>query len=246
MTTWLEIVDLVLRDSGVVGTGQTPSAQMQNDAKRRMNMMIGQWKRKRWLVYHLIDISTPCDGSLFYTLGAGQTFNVPRTDQLQAAFARQTNVSNPSGRVDFPLQLIHSYEDYSTITLKNMSAGPAYYVFYDSGYPVAKVYPWPLMNSGYELHLIIKAELDSIGELTDTIVLPPEYEEALYQVSMQRTRAAFFLPPDATIDRNAKAALATLRAANFQVPTMTMPSAVTPRNGSTYNIFSDSYGPTGR
>lgn len=246
MTTWLTLIDLVLRDSGVAGTGQTPSAQMQNDAKMRMNFLISSWKRRRWLVYHLIDVSAPCDGSLYYTLGSGQTFDVPRTDQIEAAFVRQTNVSSPNGQVDYPLQIIHSYEDYSQITLKNMQAGPAWVAFYDSGFPVGKLYLWPLSPSGWSLHVIIKAELDSVGNLTDEIVLPAEYEMALYYNAMQMTRAAFFLPADPMIDKMSKASLATIRAANVQIPTMSVdPAALNPRTGA-YSIFADRFGPTGR
>jgi len=242
MTTWADIIGLVLRDSGVAAQGQTPSAQMANDTKTRLNFLLNQWKRRRWLVYHLIDVSAPCDGSLFYTLGPGQTFDTPRTDQIQAAYARQVTTPTPN-QVDYPLALIHSYEDYSSITLKNMQAGPAYWLFYDSGYPTGKVYPWPLMSSTYELHLIVKAELATVVNLTDTVVLPEEYHMAIYYCLIQMTRIAFQLPADPEVNRMASAALETLRMANFQPPTTILPAVVGPLTRGGYNIWSDGYGP---
>jgi hypothetical protein len=245
MTTWGEMFGLVLRDAGVAGQGQTPNAQMAADAKMRCQFMIDGWKRKRWLVYHLIDLSTPCDGSLFYTLGSGQTFDVPRTDQIDAAFARQVNPAAQPNQPDFPLRIIKSYEDYSRITLKQLHAGPAYALFYDSGYPVGKVYAWPLMSNQYDLHIIIKGDLANVGNLTDDIVFPPEYNEAIYYNSLQRARIAFQLPSDPDVNRLAKTSLQTLRGANFQVANLKMPAAVQPIRGSGYNIWSDTTGPQG-
>lgn len=243
-TTWADMTNLVLRDSGVAAAGQTPSAQMQNDTKTRLNFMLNSWKRRRWLVYHLIDVAAPMDGSLFYTLGTGETFNTPRTDQIQAAYMRQVIQSVPN-QVDYSVSLIHSYEDYSKITLKNMSAGPSWFLFYDSGYPIAKLYPWPLASSQYELHIIVKAELDTAANLTDAIVLPPEYEEAIYWNMIVRTRSAYDLPVKGEAVAMAKAALETLRSSNFQIATLSMPAAVQRMSGSGYNIWSDSFGPFG-
>lgn len=245
-TTWGQMFGLVLRDSGVAAQGQTPNAQMSNDAKLRCNMMISQWRRRRWLVYHLVDTSAPCDGSLFYDIGIGETFNVTRPDQIQAAYMRQLTTANSSGPVDYPLTLIHSREDYSTITLKNMQAGPSWYLFLDSDYPVGHLYPWPLANNQYELHVLTKCDLPEIVNFTDDILLPPEYELAIYSNSVCMTRAAFFLPQDPEFKGIAKASLETLRSSNFQIGVSRMPSAVLPMTGGGYNIFADRYGPAGR
>ena len=244
--TWGEIFALALRDSGVAGQGQTPNAQMTQDAVLRCQMMIAQWTRRRWLVYHLIDISTPMTGALNYTLGPGQTFNVPRTDQIDAAYIRQINPAAQPNQPDWPVEILKSYEDYSRITLKQLSAGPSYYLFYDSGWPTGLVYAWPLASSQYELHLVIKADLANVVNLTDDIAFPPEYIEPIYANTVCRTRAAFRLPPDPTFVALAKTGMQTLRSANYQVSNLRMPSAVRPIRGAGYSIFSDSYGPGNR
>lgn len=244
VTTWGEVFALVLRDSGVSGQGQTPNAQMAADAKLRCSMMLAQWMRRRWLVYHLIDTAFPCDGSLNYTVGLGGDFNIERPDQIEAAYMRQTVQSQPN-QIDYPLRLIHSQEDYSQITLKNMEAGPSWALFYDSGYPTGLAYPWPLANDMYALHIITKATLPVVGNLTDDIILPPEYIEPIYTNSVIRTRAAFQLPDDPVMIGLAKAGLETLRTSNFQIASLGMPAAVRgmSRNSGAYNIWSDSQGP---
>lgn len=241
--TWADIFALAFRDSGVAGQGQTPNAQMTADAKLRANMMLAQWTRRRWLVYHLIDVSHPMDGSLNYTLGPGMNFDVPRTDQIDAAYVRQINPAAQPNQPDWPCEIIKAYEDYSRITLKKLSAGPSYYLFYDSGWPTGLVYAWPLASSQYELHLVIKADLGSVVNITDTMMFPPEYIEPIYANTVCRTRAAFRLPPDPTFVALAKVGMQTLRSANFQVATLKMPVAVRSLRGSGYNIFSDTVGP---
>lgn len=243
MTTWADIIALVFRDSGVLGVGQTLQAQDMTDAVRRLNMMLSQWKRRRWLVYHLVDRVITMNGSLFYTIGVSGNIAAPRPNSIESAFVRQLIQSVPN-QVDYPLRIIQSYEEYSRISLKNLAAGPGWYLFYDSGYPLGKLYPWPLMNSQYELHVQVKDELVSVGNLADEIVLPPEYEEAIYAVQMQRTRSAYRLPPDGEINRLAEVALSTLRSSNFQIPTLNMPAAV--QGLGAYNIFSDRFGTSSR
>lgn len=245
MSTWAEIFNLALRDAGVAAQGQTPNPQMMADAKLRCNMMINQWKRKRWLVYHLIDVSCPMDGSLFYELGTGATLDTARTDQLDAAYVRQINAAAQPNQPDFPLKIIKAREEYSRLTLKELHGGPSWYVFYDSDYPVAKVYPWPLASSQYELHVVVKGDLALVGNITDDIIFPPEYEEPIYANVVVRTRAAFRLPADPFYIGLAKTGMQTLRGANFQVANLQMPAALQSRRGA-YNAFSDTWGPAGR
>lgn len=240
---WGELINIVFRDSGVLGVGQTLQPQDTTDAKRRINMMLNQWKRRRWLVYHLVDHALPMTGARSYTFGAGGNINAPRPDAIESAFLRQVSQSQPN-QPDFPLRLIPSYEDYSQITMKGLQAGPSWALFYDSGYPLGTLYPWPIPNSQYELHVQVKNELVNVGDIADEIVLPPEYELAIYAVQMQMTRSAYRFPPDATIDKLAKGALDTLRSTNFQIGTLGMPRAVMGRGA--YDINSDQFGPWGR
>lgn len=235
--TWNDIVGLALRDSGVAAAGQTPSPQMSQDAKQRVNMMIAGWKRKRWLVYHLLDVSCVCTGAQSYGIGPGQPLNTPRTDKIEAAYIRQLVPAQPLF-VDFPLSQIPSYENYSTLALKGLTASPPDSYFFDSGYPTGLVYLFPIPNSNWELHVLVKAQLDSIVNLTDTVILPDEYQEAIYSNLCIRLCSAFRIPPDPIMVRLAKASLHTLRVANSQVPGMTMPVTLG-GDARTYNIFSD-------
>lgn len=239
MTTVGDLISLALTDSGAFGQGQALGASDGANALLRTNNMIGQWNRRRWLDYHLVDTGVACTGAISYTVGTGGTFNIPRPDQIEAAYIRQVVPTNPTP-IDWPLTLIKAREEYSRIAIKTLAAAPSTYLFYDSDYPLGAVYPWPLPNSNYELHLLTKSVLVTFASLTDVLAIPPEYYDAIYWNLCVRFRAAYRLPPDATFNKQAKKSLDTIRAANFQVGRLRMPPGI--RVGPAYNIYSDQGG----
>jgi hypothetical protein len=52
-------------------------------------------------------------------------------------------------------------------------------LYYDAGYPVATVFLWPAPGIGSTLKLYVLAPLAQFASLSDTINLPPGYEQAL-------------------------------------------------------------------
>ncbi len=236
MPTAGDLITLALKDAGVVGVGQTPLAEDANDALVRLNSMIAQWQRKRWLVYHLIDVSIPATGAETYTIGTGGDFNTPRPDRLEkGCFARQP-VQGGGGPIDYPLALIESREDYNRIALKRLDSFPQV-VFYDAAFPLGTIRVWPVPNNQYEIHLNLKAALQNFATLATTFQMPPEYEEALRFNLITRLRIGHQLPPDPDNDKLAAAALNTIKNANAAIPTLEVPAELArPR---LYNIFSD-------
>jgi hypothetical protein len=234
-----DLINDALQASGVIGVGQIPLAENTQLALRQLNRMIGQWNRRRWLVYHLVDTSLAMDGSQSYTVGTGGQFNIARPDRFEYAYFRQTSLP-ASERVDYPLSILESREDYARISLKRLNSF-GYYIFYDSGYPLGSVYPWPILSNQYELHILTKAVLSTFATLATSVTLPPEYEDTIVWNLAFDLRPMFQLPPDETVTAKAKASLSTIRGANAQIPRLSMPGAVVSR-GAIYNIFSDSEG----
>ena len=115
------IINLALKMAGVLGVGQTASAEDSNDALTLLNAMLAQWQRKRWLVYSLDDVSFAATGAQSYTVGTGQNINITRPDRIEAAFVRLVNGTQA---VDYPLDLLGSREDYNNIALKGLSTFP--------------------------------------------------------------------------------------------------------------------------
>lgn len=236
MTTALDIITLALKISGVIGVGQTPLAEDANDAFTTLNMMLSQWQNKRWLIWHLIDVSFTSTGAQSYTVGTGQQFNCKRPDRLEAAFFRQLIPSTPN-QIDYPLEIISARETYNDIALKTLTSFPSY-IFYDSAYPIGFVYPWPLPQANlYSVHITIKEALNDFTSLNQVISLPEEYNAALLYNLAVRLRPAYQLPPEPTLLALAKDALAVIRGSNTQIPRLQLPRDLT--RGGIYNVYSD-------
>jgi hypothetical protein len=146
----------------------------------------------------------------------------------------------PAGQpnqVDYPLEILESREDYNRIVLKTLPSLPRY-IFYDADYPWGFVYPWPVPQAGvYEIHLTLKETLNQFTSLNQSIALPPEYEEALWTNLSIRLAPIYQFTVRPEVLGLAKAALATIRGANTQIPRLRMPTYL--NRPSLYDANSD-------
>lgn len=246
-----------LIDAGVVGLGQQPSADQITRALTRLNWTVAQWRTKRWMSWHLIDVSAQSRGQLFYTIGwqgdfpyedSGDfnsldfsvDFNVGTSNrplQIEAAYAR-LQAQSGSIPTDYPLNRIPSYEDYSRIRLKTQSSFPTHY-FYDPANPRGKVYFWPIPVSGqFEMHVLVRQPLLLMQDLDMAVPYPDEYVPALELTVAKWLRMSYKMPPDPALDGMVKAAVNAIRVNNTQVPMLQMPVGLA-RGRRRYNIFSD-------
>jgi len=235
MTTPIELINLALKQSGVLGVGQTASAGDVQDAFKIMNMMLAQWQTNRFLVYHLVTNSLVCTGQQSYTVGIGGDFSIPRPDKISAAYVQLTSQTAPN-QVDYPLTIITAREDYDRIAVKQQGSMPTA-LFYDSAYPLGSVFPWSVPDNQYSLFITTFAQLQQFGTVADVIDMPPQYEEAIMWNLAGRLRPMYGLEPEATITALARASINTLATSNAQIPTMTIDPTLT--NRGKYNVYSD-------
>jgi hypothetical protein len=252
-----DLLTLVLKDCGATGVGQTPRAEDLNDAFDTAIMMLGQWNRKRWLVYHLVDVVVPSTGAGQYTLGPGGDVQLAvRPDRVEAAFLRQLMGVGFGGfifgvtpfgsapPVDYPMRILQSREDYNRIALKSLQSFTRS-LFYDNAWPLGVLHPYPIPQASlYEIHLSLKETLTSFPSLTTVINLPDEYFGALFYNLVLRVGVRYPISRDQTmldqwetVKGLAKDSLNVLRGANTQIAALTMPSDLL-RQGK-YNIYSD-------
>src|SRR4029077_4220380 len=178
ISTTGDLITFVLRASGINGVGQTPLAEDSNTGLDMLRMLIAGWQRKRWMVWNEQELSKVSTGANFYTIGPAQDFDSPRPDEIHAAWCRLKPFGGPNA-VDISLAIIENHEDWAGIGVKDLKSLPAA-VFYDSSFPIGRVYFWPVPPGGdYEMHLVVKAILPIPVAVTDTMDLPPEYLDAV-------------------------------------------------------------------
>jgi hypothetical protein len=205
--------------------------------------MLMQWEKKRWMVYHLVDLSKVSTGAQSYTVGPGGDFDVGtsgvRPGKLMAAFTRQLQGTQNS--VDYRLEILQSREDYDWITLKGLIAGPGEAAFLDSDWPLARLYVWPIPQASiYEIHISIHAQLPSVFPTPTTLFnIPYEYYLAMMYNLAVRLRPKYRLGtyPGDPLPGMAKDSLQVVRMPNAQIARLRMPSTL--RRRGQYNIFSD-------
>src|SRR5581483_10683346 len=153
MPTGTDICTSALIRAGVLGVGNPPAADQIARALVLLNDMLALWSSKRWLNYAEIDQTLTVTGAQSYTIGPGGDINVTaRPDRIEWGYVRLLNGTG-NLPVDIPLRQNFSREDYSRVPLKSLKTQPDSF-FYDSGFPLGKIYPLPIPSSPtqYELH----------------------------------------------------------------------------------------------
>lgn len=229
-----DLIILALKQCNVLGVGQTASAEDIEDSFALLKMMLAQWQRKRWTVYRLRSVTIHCDGRAFYTIGAGGDIDTVRPGKIESAYIRQLGTAPQE--VDYPLSILRAREDYDRIHQKSLESFPQY-LFYDSAYPLANVYVWPIPSSRYELFMSVMEPLQRFETPYDEFEMPEEYQEAVMYNLAMRLYPAYGLPISPDVAGLARASLNTVKNANAQIPRMRMPSGLV-RPGY-YNPYSD-------
>ena len=239
MPTGTDICTSALIRAGVLGVGNPPAADQIARALVLLNDMLALWSSKRWLNYAEIDQTLTVTGAQSYTIGPGGDINVTaRPDRIEWGYVRLLNGTG-NLPVDIPLRQNFSREDYSRVPLKSLKTQPDSF-FYDSGFPLGKIYPLPIPSSPtqYELHFGTRVILPVLVTPATNIVLPPEYTYAMRWTLASECRSEWRLPPAPDIDKKSQDGLKTIRSSNIQVASLSMPGGLGGSQGL-YNPFSD-------
>lgn len=260
-TTVNDICLQALKECGQIGVGQSPVQEELTDAWTRLQWMLQQWERKRYLVYHLLTYLVNSTGKISYTVGPGGDINTSlspwnsqfnpqfggpqspvrsaRPDKIESAFLRQITQSQPN-QIDYPLELYQSMEDYNAIALKQLTAFPQV-AFYDPAWPLGNLFAWPVPQANiYAVGITIKEQLPvQFLKATDVISLPYEYFGAILYNLALRLRSKYQLPtfPGDPLPGLAADSLAVLRGANTAIAQLRIPADM--NRPGLYNIFSD-------
>jgi len=240
ISTCGDLITLALKNAGVLGVGQTAGATDLNDAAMMLNAMIGQWQRRRYLVWHLVEQSISATGAQSYNVGPGGDFSMSeRPANINYAFARQVIDANPN-QIDYPLSILPARETYAQVAMKQLQAFPQW-AWYDAAYPMGQFFVYPVITSQFSIYIGYPEILNSFTSLTQTINMPPEYLEALLFNLSITLAGVYQIAPNPVVVAKAKAALETIRTVNAQVPQMRMPSVL--KGNARWNIFSDRSSP---
>lgn len=240
MTTARDLCTRALKKLGVVSASHDAEPEDINDALAELNGMLAEWRVDRLMVYRLVDATKVADGSATYTVGpTGDIVLGQRPNRIEGCYFTQTAGSQV---VSYDGTVIDSLEDYAKITLKALATVPTH-VFYDpvhsAGNGNGVIYPWPVPDSSWTIHLLVRVILQVISTLNDTITLPPEYENAIvYNLAVRLSTNYGDMTLSPTTRGIAAATKRLIATSNLRMPQLQMPYPLRSRGRGRFNVYS--------
>ena len=217
MTTVSSVLDLALKDAGVLGEGEAASAEMIADTFATLNQMLALWQTDNLFVYGIAENSFSPDGAVSYTVGTGGDLDMARPNALTSAFWRRDGL-------DYPIRLIGTFEEYETLCQKTQAGEPCL-AFYQTTYPLGTLYVYPQPSTG-TIHVTSRIQFPTLATTASAITLPPEYVMPIRLSLAEYICMMNGAEVKPTLGRLAMNARRALRRVNVRIPELGMPAAI--------------------
>lgn len=232
--TALDLIKYGLKKRKVLGVGDTLTDDEAQDCLDTLNLMLESWSIERLMVYNEAQQSFVSTGLVSYTIGPGGDIDVSeRPTRLTSAYTRD------GAGIDHPMMVLLNPQDYDRISLKSIAVPWPAAVWYEPTNPLGTLHFWPV-SSGYTIYLRFWQQLQQFETLTEPIVLPPGYKEAIGLNFAVRCEDFGGTVTDALAGM-ARASLGRLKAFNAKTPTSRIEASYVARRSSGYNIMSDGF-----
>lgn len=233
-TTVNKIIEHAMRDAGVLGNGQTLSANDADIAFETLMQMLALWRTDDLEVYAHRNITVPMTGAITYTIGIGADVDVDRpTAILQAIYNDTPNTTS------YPLAILNTLEDWQRIAVKSLPGNIPDAVLYEPTNEQGTLYVWPQPAAG-EIQLTVRTPFPIYTTIADELGLPPEYQAPVRFNLAKWLCASFGAPLRPDIAQLAKGTLKQLKAVNTRIRQLEMPDRMPMgKMDRGFNIFTD-------
>lgn len=169
--TALDLITGTLRLIGQYAPGESLSADDANDALDMLNGLFDVLSNESFSVFNNNEnIVTLTPGKSIYTVGVGGDINIQRPLRITQAYSRVTSTGNT---VDFQCD-VKDTEGYTRIGLKNQPGPWPKILYYNTSFPLAQLYFWPVPTMAVEFHFWTDMLIQSVS-LTSALNLPQGY-----------------------------------------------------------------------
>ena len=232
-----------LRKAGItLGPQRTPSPAQFQDAIDELNRLSGSLNCDRLFIYSIARDEYPLDPpKMTYTIG------IPSDPSETVDFAAErpqlierANIVDVTGTIRYPLALFTSLQ-WSRISYQTIPGTIPEVLYNDRVWPVSTLYLWGQPQSGQTLELFTWTQVPTFQNLTDQVLLPIQYEDALVLNLAVRLAPHFqrVVPDD--VRMQARESLMRLESINAPQP-IADTSALCPGDRiNRWNIYSDQY-----
>ena len=229
-------INRALRLLGVLAEGETPSADMSQDALMALNQMIDSWNTERLSVFSTQDqvFNWPV-GEISQTLGPSGDFVGNRPVLLDDA----TYFRDPQTNVSYGIKFINQ-QQYDGIAVKTVTSTYPQVLFINMTYPDVEMFIYPRPTRLLEWHFISVEELTKPATLDTELAFPPGYLRAFtYNLAME-IAPEFGVEPSPQVQRIAMTSKRNLKRINNPDDVMSLPYAIVATR-QRYNIYAGNY-----
>lgn len=184
MTSPRDLIKGTLTLGGILDPVENIDPDEITDLFSRLNRMISAWSNDGALIYADTQIThtlTVNDGD--YTIGSGADINTTRPMKIKTAFIRNSNH-------DYPVEIVDEYK-FNRVHNKAVQSTYPEYLYYRTGFPTGTVNLWPKPSQANTLYMDVTVPLTAFSTLSETISLPPGYEEAIEYNFLKRIAGSY-------------------------------------------------------
>jgi hypothetical protein len=224
-----------LRLLGILAEGETPSADMSQDALTAFDQMVDSWNTERLSVFCTQDqVFTWPASEISRTLGPSGDFVGLRPVLMDDA----TYFKAPNG-VSYGIKFINQ-QQYDGIAVKNVTSTYPQVCWVNMGFPDVTLTVYPMPTQELEWHFVSVQELDKPATLSTNLYFPPGYMRAFaYNLAME-IAPEYGVEPSPQVKRIAMVSKRDLKRINNPDDVMALPYAMV-ANRQRFNIYAGNY-----
>jgi hypothetical protein len=179
-----------LRLIGAVAQGETPTATQVTEAAEALNLMVKAWEADGMPLWGLTEYALTLTANVgVYTIGLGQTINIPKPLRVIQAW-------NTTGNIDTPMRIL-TKQEYNILGNKQ-SPGTPIQCYYDPRLSSGDLHLFPIPDttaaSNYTVTFIYQRPFEDFVASTDNPDFPQEWLEALKYGLAVRLAPEYGLP----------------------------------------------------
>lgn len=236
MATALVLITDALKEIGVLAEGETPTAGQTTDALARLNRFLDRLAAENLAIYAVTRTTqaiVPSQAS--YTVGPSGNINIARPNFIERVNFID-NAASPA--VEYPLPDPMTEQQWTDITIKNLTSPFPKAVYYSPTYPLGTLTPWPIPTNSNLLWVVYAwTAVAQIAAQSDTVALPPGYGEMIVQNLALLLCPTYERQPHPVLVKTASESMATVKRSNHRTTDRTFGADVRGDRGA--------YGPGG-
>ncbi len=240
MPTVRSVITQALKEIGVCGQGETPSASDSADALLYLQNQLDAWQAEALT----LAVNTQLT---FTTTGSAQTFTIGPSGDINAqrpvSIETMTYVNPGSSPEVETLMAPMNDDQYDALSIKALPSSLPTQYYYNTSFTslLGTLFIWPLPTQAVKLYIYVKQGAGVPVLLTDTLQGPAGYAEAfMYQLALRLvtpfSKALNDLP---LLPQFARESLGRIKRANLQPGFLGVDAALAPSGGFGYDILND-------